>query len=224
METHESTKLFYDKFLYRLTFTNILATIFRNKNLYHARQRLDELQYAADNDQPLFMRSFLREVPIKVQSLNDAKIVYSHLSTRSDYILRIQHPRISLYSNDKKWLLDLREKLEINSEKECTFSGPSDECIPLLQNSNHVIVVSTPPEFKYKVTLGIQTNNEFVNWIKDNPDKVKAGKIFLDASKNFGGTGMYFYARDKKILQLITLMGINIRRIDKLICKQDLDK
>lgn len=224
MEKHESTKLFYDKFLYRLTFKNVLATIFRNKNLYVARQRLDELQNAADNDQPLLMRNFLREVPIKVQSLNDAKMFYSHISTRSDYILRIEHPSISLYSNDKNWLLDLGEKLDYNKFNACSFSGPSDKYISLLQNTNNVIVVQNPPEFKYKVTLGVQTNNEFVKWIKNNPDKVKAGKTFLNASKNFGGTGMYFYARDKKILQLISLMGVNIRRIDKLICKQDLDK
>jgi hypothetical protein len=36
--------------------------------------------------------------------------------------------------------------------------------------------------------------------------------------------GMYFYARDERIIQLCHLMLDNIRRIDKVIYKQDIDK
>ena len=35
---------------------------------------------------------------------------------------------------------------------------------------------------------------------------------------------LYFYARDEKTLQLCSLMLSNIRRVDKLVVKSNLDK
>ena len=36
--------------------------------------------------------------------------------------------------------------------------------------------------------------------------------------------GMYFYARDEKTIALCHLVTSNIRRIDKLLVKSDIDK
>ena len=44
LKKHETTKLFYNKYLYRLGIRNPLASIFRNKNFAYASTILDQLQ------------------------------------------------------------------------------------------------------------------------------------------------------------------------------------
>ena len=67
--------------------------------------------------------------------------------------------------------------------------------------------------------------NDTIKWINNNPNKAKASDALnYYASKQGEVSGMYFYVKDEKILQLIQLLGIKIRRIDNLIYKEDIDK
>ena len=62
--------------------------------------------------------------------------------------------------------------------------------------------------------------------IKNNYDKVKVGKKYLNLVETSSYVnGMYFYARDAKILQFINIIiGGAIRRVDKIINKTHIDK
>ena len=59
-----------------------------------------------------------------------------------------------------------------------------------------------------------------------NQNKVKIGQVCLEEIKNNGYVrGFYFYVRDEKVLRLVTLMiGNSITRIDKIVCKANIDK
>ena len=57
-------------------------------------------------------------------------------------------------------------------------------------------------------------------WASNNPNLIKIGpKLQQELFVNGYVSGMYFYARDDRTLQLCNLMLSNIRRIDKLVVK-----
>ena len=106
MKKHESRKLFYDKYLYKLEVRSSLATIFRNKNLVAARDVLDDLQNKLERNEPLVIKSYLRSETVLPKTLYEAQTIYSLLSQPVDYKLRIEKPVISIYSNDKDFLIN----------------------------------------------------------------------------------------------------------------------
>ena len=112
--------------------------------------------------------------------------------------LRVSNPRMNVYSHDRDWLLMLSVK--INSA--CEFYEPSKQHLSML--SKNVILLDTIPEYEYKITLGDRCDSNLANWIVNNPDKAKAGPVCLSTIARGAYTnGLYFYARDEKILQLL---------------------
>ena len=73
MRTYDTTKLFYDQYVYKLVFTNGLSSIFRNKNLTYARKILDRLDSAEQAGKPLAVQRMRRVEPVSVTNFVDAK-------------------------------------------------------------------------------------------------------------------------------------------------------
>ena len=70
---YETTKLFYNKYLYSLSVNSELTPIFRNKNFKYACTVLDKLQADFEAGRPL-IRSFGRyEAPILLEHFLDAR-------------------------------------------------------------------------------------------------------------------------------------------------------
>lgn len=219
---YETKKLFYNKYLYKLEFVNSLGHLFRGLKLNHAKKKLNELQRKADNKEVLCVNLTLTKRTIGLTTLRDAQQLYSFLSNHRDAMIRVDHPTMSIYFNNEHALLDLSKKL--HSDKK--FWKPCRENIDVLLNETNVILVNQESNFKYRVTLGKQKDKSFVKWVEKNSDKVRAGPVFLReaGSEDRDVDGMYIYVRDDKILQLVTLLGVNIRRVDKLVCNSNLDK
>ena len=53
MKKVETRKLFFGKYLYKITLMNVLGSIFRGKNFTYAGEILDSLQQDYENGQPL---------------------------------------------------------------------------------------------------------------------------------------------------------------------------
>jgi hypothetical protein len=126
-----------------------------------------------------------------------------------------------VYTNDKDWLLDLSTKVVRPVE----LWQPSDAHISHL--GENIIIVNRPTKYQYKVTLGDKrVDRGFTTWLEKNHDKVKIGRMCKDAiSEGLYAANYYFYVRDERVLELVKLMITpSIRRIDKLVCKQDIDK
>jgi hypothetical protein len=92
--------------------------------------------------------------------------------------------------------------------------------------TKNTILVEENFGYQFKVTFGYRRGSpEFAQWANRNPKLIKLGKKAKETLLNNGYvSGMYFYARDERTLQLCNLMLSNISRIDKLIVKQDIDK
>ena len=221
----ETTKLFYDEYPYKLVIVNAMSHIFRDKNLSKAKDSLSSLQQMFDQGEPLRwgppVRPYFdrRDRSIEVDTFVEAKNLYIEFSKQTDYKLRVSNPYMQIYSHDYDWLVMLSKKLKGVIE----LWEPRSENISQL--SANTILVNTPTDYKFKVTLGYDCDPNLAEWIKKNPDKAKAGPVCLQTITRGGYTrGLYFYARDEKILQLLNLFVSSVVRIDKLVYNQKKDK
>lgn len=222
MKTYETNKLFYGKYFYKLQLRNSLAIYFREKNLPSARQVLDSLQQQRENNQPIQISRGLRTIQVSDQDFYDAKKLYALFSNFEDYMLRVEQMYLNVYADDKQWINIVSKS--VNPSNLCEFWEPNSDDIDLLKKD--VILIPQDTGYQYKVTFGNKKGEPgFAQWAIANPKQIKIGPICQKVLEQSGYvSGMYFYARDDKTLQLCNIMTANIRRIDKLIVKANIDK
>lgn len=220
MNTHETNKLFYGQYLYKIQLRNSLASYFREKNLPLARQALDTLRRLDENDEPLLLGKGLRLYQVSDRDYNDAKKLYALFSNFEDYKLRVEQMTLNVYGNNRLWILNVAAS--ISKANIIEFWEPNTNYLSLLQKDT--ILISEDNGYQYKVTFGNNKGeSNFARWAIANPKQVKIGPVCMrELQANGYVSGMYFYARDEKTLQLCSLMTTNIRRIDKLIVKADI--
>ena len=222
MKQFETTKLFWGEYLYRISLRNTLSPIFREKNLSHSRQVLDKLQQSYEKGDPLFLYHGTRQKPIAEENFFDAKRLYIAFSRFENYKVRVESTHLSIYSNDLDWIEKLSKDLD--QESLISIHKPNPNFTDKLDKN--IILIDADIGYEYKVTLGYRSGSpEFARWAEKNPKMIKVGTKAKQEMMNSGYvSGMYFYARDERTLQLCNLMLSNIRRIDKLVVKQDIDK
>ena len=223
MKKCETTKLFWGKYLYKLCINNGIGTIFRDKNFSYAREVLDRLQQQYEEGEPLKISRYYRETPVSELSFLDARKLYKFLSKTDDYTLRIESSNVCIYSNNREWLHTL--KSAFNKVNVLEMWEPNPDHVSHLEPNT--IIVDKDNGYRYKVTLGtgVGDTSGFANWAKHNPKQVKVGaQLQHNLEHNSYVSDMYFYARDAKTINLCELMLSNIRRIDKLVVKTNIDK
>jgi len=231
LKLHETNKLFYGQYLFKLVFRNQLNVIFRSElqkptKLSYARERLDELTESYRNNLPLTRKTFRTEIPIPLIDYYDAKELYTVLKNSNDYRIRIDPlSTISIFSNDKNWLLNIiAEKLNTT---DIEFWEPNELYIDLLKSKTKIILTNRKHHLPYKVIFnGNRVPKDFANWINANRDKVRIGMVALEQLEEYGYlNGFYIYVRDEKVLNLVTLLvGSSVRSVEKLLYKGDIDK
>ena len=187
-----------------------------------ARQVLDILQRLYENGEPLEIGKGLRLYQVRTKDYHDAKKLYAIFSNFEDYSIRVQSFSLSIYSKDRPWILNIANS--IHSDNVISFWEPNNNYLSLLEKNT--ILVSEDTGYQFKVTFGNKKGeSSFAKWAVSNPKQIRLGPVCKETLENEGYvSGMYFYARDDKTLQLCSLMTNNIRRIDKLIVKSDIDK
>ena len=217
MKKCETTKLFYNEYPYKVVISNVLAPIFREKNLAQAKDVLDQIQSVYEENLPLVRNYGMRVEHISHKTFFDAKNLYIEFSKKLAFKLRVERCTIQVYSHEYQWLSHISKKFSATE-----FWAPRTD-IPKLDKN--IIVVSNPTEFEYKVSLGESVDPALANWILSNKDKAKAGPVCLREIANSGYVkGFYIYVRDEKVMQLLTLFIGNVQRIDKLVYIAKTDK
>jgi hypothetical protein len=223
MIRHETTKLFYDKYLYKLGVDNPLGFIFRNKNFSHARTVIDDLQFKLEEKETLRYMPSMRHIDVTQDDLHDLKILLSELESASSFMVRCEQRKVGLFSNDDTWLKHVSKKLHCVSD----FYEPADNTADLLLKNKNIIIKNTPFEYEFKVTLGGNSiDYNFYNWAKENGDKIRVSPGLMTRLSQKGYvSGKYLYLRDEKVLTLAMLfLSGNITRVDRIVLKQDVDK
>ena len=230
MKQFESSKLFYSEYLYKLVFRNELNVIFRSElqkkeKLSYARNQLDTLTEQYRNNLTLYKKQWRAEIVIDINDYFDAMTTYSVLKKSTEYKLRIDpYSTITLFSNNKDFLLDLGSKLKTDT---LNFWEPNPDHIDILKSKTKIQIVDKIPELPIKVWFNsTRINQDFGNWLRANKDKCKIGTIALDSLESYGYmNGLYIYLRDEKVLSLVTILaGASIRSVEKLVYRGDIDK
>jgi len=222
LRIYKSHKLFYNEYLYRLQIKNDLSSYFREKNFTVTRNTLDKMQRMYDQDRSLELLRGMRVYRVSEDSFFDAKKLYNIFLKFNNFKLRVESLYLNIYSNNKPWLYSIANS--INSKNVISFQEPEKSHVKLLKK--HTIIIEKDNGFEYKVTLGNNKNSSrFAEWAKNNPNQIKIGPVaYKEMLDDSYVNGLYFYAKNEKTLQLCSLMLDNIRRIDKLIVKPDIDK
>ena len=226
----ESAKLFYSEYLYKLVFRNELNVIFRNElqkkeKLSYARSQLDALTEQYRNNNPLYKKAWRTDVSVDINDYFDAMAVYNTLKKTDEYKIRIDpYSSVTLFSNNKDFLLELGNKLKTDSAE---FHQPNPDYIDILKSNAKIQIVDVLPKLPIKVWFNSnRINTDFANWLRANNDKCKIGTIALESLEDYGYlNGLYIYLRDEKVLNLVTLLaGSSIRSVEKLVYRGDIDK
>lgn len=230
MELRETKKLHYNKYLYKIQVRNALNTIFRTEfqkdgPFSFARQKLDELTESYRRREPLLKTIFRTETSISEDDYLDAKDIYQILKSEKDYKIRVEPwPSFYIYSNDRNLLIKIASKIR---NKGTILWEPGPDIANYLINNENIIIIDTPTNFPLRVTLnGNTVPKDFANWLESNRDKSRVGDRSLQSIVEYGYcNGLYFHVRDEKVLSLVTLLiGNCIRRVDKLVYKENIDK
>lgn len=222
MKKFLTKKLFYGEYLYKVVINNDLANIFRGElqkkgYLSYAREEIDQLietERLSPNG-PLTIKKFRSVVEVSKSEYEKAKKIYWLLKYNKDYKLSVTFRySLSIYSNNLGLIKDLI-KLKPSEYHEPDHSR-------MHQYQPNIILVDREPDLPIKVTLGTRkVDPGFVNWHYNNADKCRIGVKALECIRRGGyQSGLYFYVRDEKVLNLITMLcGDNIRKVEKLVYK-----
>lgn len=229
--THETKKLFYKKYLYKLSFKFEIGDIFRS---WH--QRDGSLSYAYNkliefNDKLYDQKSFeykkFRKVVVTKDIVNDGRVIRELLLTNTDYSLRVEMYNLMIYSNSKDELLNICKNLK--TVKSFELWEPDSKVTTILSNEKDIIIVNKPSEYLYKLTLESTPKKKnidgFKGWVSANRDKVKVTDYSLNTVEDGYWKTFNVYVRDDKVLLLLKMVAPDlIKKVEKIIYKGDIDK
>lgn len=147
---------------------------------------------------------------VTVNDLHDAQKMFRAMA-KNPHKIRVEGRFVQLYAEHKDWIERLSHQI-----KAYEWWEPEG----LLQ-PNTVVMGETMAGWEYRITIGRNIPNSFGNWALKNIDKIKCGTKFKEALDNNALhwlTGLYFYVRSDKMLNLVSLiLGPSIAQIDKII-------
>lgn len=215
MKKFSTPKLFYQKYPYKILWKSPLATYFRGSDLTYAREMLDHCQQQLEENGRIIINGWRNNFIVSREDLFGAHRVYSALSTTdAEYQLRIEGSSFVIYSSDREWLYNLGNYIGASEwwEPTCTLEPNTIIMGPLMQG------------WGYKITLGGKIPKDFYTWVTNNTHKLKIGNTLLKCiSKNYTYLdGYYFYVKDEKMLNLVSLvLGSGVRRVDKILVEDE---
>jgi len=226
MKQRDTTKLFYGKYAYKVVIRNDLTSVFasyQSKN--YARDVLAKMQSALDNSEDLTIKKWRGEVKVSVFEFERAKNIFRALQAYPDYRIRAESSySLTIYTNEVK-LVDNLEKNVGHGVRE--VYRPREGIVEFLNNNIETAVVKTPNPYEFRVYFnGSKVDPSFAKWLKANTDKSRVGLSTLQNIENGHYTsGNYFYIKNEKILTIVRmLVGHNIRKVERLVYIEDIDK
>lgn len=110
-----------------------------------------------------------------------------------------------IYSYDRDALMSLGEHIERETGKNTvSFYEPEFDIEP-----DAVYLTSRMAEWKYQVKFKAYAPDAFVNWAKNNLDKIRVGPTFkymLEKNMPYGLYNAYFYVRSDAALTMIQMI------------------
>lgn len=228
LKTYKTNKLFYKKYLYKISFNLVVGDIFRSNY-----QRIDKLGYATKKieqyKETLKHNSYIEQGRYKKirfgnAEVSDAESFKDFLLTSADYMLRQEYTStIVIYTTEKTQALALL--LSLNTVTDLKLWEPEESAKSKLLLDPTLLVSKLASEFEFKVTINVgairEKNSPLITWIAANRDKIRITEYALKHAYSY----VSVYVRDEKILLLLQMTGQNfVTKIERLVLPAQLDK
>jgi hypothetical protein len=205
IQTKQTTKLFNNKYKYKIVLVSKAAGWFRGCNFEGVTEGL---LLQNDPDANKWLIKLTPDEQLYTLWLKET------LEKLSNYEIRVENPFISFYTNTKE---DVEKLAKLDSDRVKYVSLPKAGTESVLDN--HKVIVKNL-DFDYKVTMGrtIQNFTEFVAWCEDK-DKIRMPKrAKRDLSKNACWGGSHFYVKDEKMLLMVKMfVGGYIHSVESVV-------
>lgn len=216
MKTHETKKLFYGEYPYKLVWVHPTATCFRGGNLPNISKLIDTLECQKRKEGTMIYKKFFTYAKLGIHDLQDLKCLYSELSANKNFKIRTEMQYLCVYSLEKSWLYQLAHNLNFCIE---WWEPTQNNLAP------NTVLMKNMHEWEYKITLSNKDlPDTFINWVENNLNNIRIGNTLLHALRcgNQCLNGYHFYVKNERYLSIISLvLGSGIRRIDKVISTSD---
>jgi len=227
IKQHESLKLHYGKYLYKVCLSNQLSNLFSSHRTEQYRKDIfSNLESNYKDGLELKMKRWRFATPIDSKDFKDAKFLDQLFKKHSDHRKRVEFGNlIMIYTSSEDMVNELVDNLS-DCIKE--IHRPKEGIEAFLTQNIETAIVKTPPDHEFRVYLkGNRIDPSFANWLKANKDKCKVGEMTLWNIENssYHTNNSYFYIKNEKVLTMVRMIiGHNIRKAERLIYQGDIDK
>jgi len=205
IQTKNTTKLFNNKYKYKIVLRLKTASWFRGADLDHVMENASQ---QGVEKQPTWVKQLTKE------DYAEAVALCLVLKKFSDYQIRVESPLLSFYTNTESQIEKLA-KLNPLLVKYVSFPEQGTESIL----DEHKVIVKNI-DYAYKITIGRTRQNfsNFVEWC-EGKDKIRMPKrAKKDLSKNNCWGGSHFYVKDEKTLTMVKMfVGNCIHSVESVV-------
>lgn len=226
MKQYETTKLFYNKYAYKVVIRCDLTGIFASyQGKDHARKTIEKLEADRVAGKDLFIQKWRGEHRVTVHTLEQVRAIYNSLQKYTDYRVRAEYSyNLTIYTNTEELVNLLEKKVKYNVKE---IWRPREGMVKFLTSNIETAVIKTAMPYEFRVYFkGGGIDPSFARWLEKNTDKSRVGSSTLATIARGGWLGgNYFYVKNEKVLTMIRmLVGHNIRKVERLVYIEDIDK
>jgi hypothetical protein len=202
-------KLFLDTYTYKVVIISALARIFRGNDLDSVSKKLAYYRVNTNTKPVQYWASHM-----STDDIDLAENILKLLTPMSDYVVRVESPIISIYTNNLEDIKKITDHLT-----------DFVKYVSLSENElEKGVIYLKKIDFDYKVTLGhIQTPQvPLVRWCDDN-SKIRMPRTCKEQLvRGWGCKQRYFYVKDDRSLIMVKMfLGSNIQRIERVVKLED---
>ena len=203
----QTSKLFFDKYVNKISITTVLASEFRSKSLVRAEVQIRAIasQIEKSPDGRVHLKSWYKKHATVSDIIHITKII-ALLRSEVDYALRVESDILGIYTNDDS-LID--RIYQLGSVRD--LSKPANDRVRAFLLSNPNSIISKKYTHKYRVTVNPlrDASDSFHSWA----EKLPSIKLLKRTYRSDG----YFYAANEKTLGMCKIfLGNKIRRVDEM--------
>jgi hypothetical protein len=198
----DTTRLFLGKYKHKIVLVTPVASWFRTGDMQTIKSKISIVNTN--------ISSKLKADNLKKYAVDVCDLLIAY---QDQYSVRVENPRLSIYTNDVIFL----EKLAKLDETFVKFVVvPNNKNPEVIQG----VVLVKNLDFDFKVHVGTSRTNHsnFVEWSKNNAKIRMPKRCCRDLQRDRSWGGSYFYVKDPKTLTMVKMfLGADISKVETVV-------